>query len=168
MTTEIDEKKNADIYDKMKDDYKAARKDRDEAGDVRDKVKVAALNVVLADAEGIAKKRPKAEERDVTNFDVIKVLKESVGTATENVKKWDDQGRDSGPIHREIAILKAYLPEEVDLGEVRAAARDFADNDAVKANPKAGQGIVINKLKERYGEQYDKAWSAIVRDVIGV
>lgn len=157
-----------DIYKKMKADYDAARKDRDEAGDVRDKVKVAALNVVLADAEGIAKKRPKVEDRGVTNFDVIKVLKESINTAKENVVTWDKQGRDSGPIHHEIAILKAYLPEEVDLDEVRAAARDFADNDAVKANPRAGQGIVINKLKERYGEQYDKAWSAIVRDVIGV
>jgi uncharacterized protein YqeY len=157
-----------DIYKKMKVDYDAARKDRDEAGDVRDKVKVAALNVVLADAEGIAKERPKLEDRGVTNFDVIKVLKQSINTASENVKTWDAQGRDSGPIHHEIAILKAYLPEEVDLDEVRAAARDFADDDAVRANPRAGQGIVINRLKERYGERYDKGWSTIVRDVIGV
>lgn len=157
-----------DIYKNIKADYDVARRDRDEAGEVRDKVKVAALNVVLADAEGIAKKRAKIEDRGVTNFDVIKVLKESINTATENVKTWDEQRRDSSPIHHEIAILKAYLPEQVDLNEVRAAARGFADDDAVRANPRAGQGIVINKLKERYGERYDKAWSAIVRDVIGV
>jgi uncharacterized protein YqeY len=156
------------IYENMKEDYAAARKDRDEAGDVRDKVKVSALNVVLADAEGIAKGRKNAEDRVVTNFDIIKVLKESINTSTANIATWDSQGRDSGPIHREIAILKAYLPAEVDLDEVRAAARDFADDDAVRAKPQAGQGIVINKLKERYGERYDKAWSAIVKDVIGV
>lgn len=156
------------IYKKMKSDFDAARKDRDEKGEVRDKVKVAALNVVLADANTIAKKREKVEDRAVTDFDVIKVLKDSIGTAKANIVTWDGQGRDSGPIHHEMQILKAYLPEEVDLDEVRALARDFADDDAVKANPKAGQGIVINKLKERYGVQYDKAWSAIVRDVIGV
>lgn len=156
------------IYKKIKSDFDAARKDRDENGDVRDKVKVAALNVVLADANTIAKKREKVEDRAVTDFDVIKVLKESVSTAKANIVTWDGQGRDSGPIHHEMEILKAYLPEEVDLDEVRALARDFANDDAVKANPRAGQGIVINKLKERYGVQYDKAWSAIVRDVIGV
>lgn len=156
------------IYKQMKADYFDARKDRDEEGNVRDQVKVKALNVILADAEGVAKKRPKAEDREVTNFDMIKVIKESIATANGNIVTYDQNGRDSGPIHTEIAILKAYLPKEVDLDEVRAVARDFADDDAVKANPRAGQGIVINKLKERYGERYDKSWSTIVREVIGV
>lgn len=159
---------SAEIYKAIKEDQAAARKDRGADGKPREPVKVNALGVVISDIEAMAKARDKVEDRVVNDNYTIKVLKAAISTATGNIPNWEKAGRDTGPIHQEIAILEAYLPEAVDLAEVREAAREFAADDAVKHNPRAGMGIVLNRLKERYGVRYEKSWSDIVKGVIGV
>lgn len=157
-----------EIYDRIKQDYTAARLDRGEDGKPVDQIKVNALGMIVADTEKMAKNAQKPEDRVVSDVYTVKVLKTAVDTAKDNIEKYESVGRDTGFIHRELDILKTYLPEQVSEDEVRSAAKEFAADEAVKANPRAGMGFVIAKLKERYGARYDKAWSGIVKDVIGV
>lgn len=157
-----------EIFDRVREDYFVARKARGEDGKPLDQAKIDALGMIVADTEAMAKNASKPEDRVVSDVYTVKVLKAAVDTARENIVKYESVGRDAGSIRREMDILKAYLPEEVSADEIRTVAAELAQDDAVKSNPRAGMGIVIAGLKARYGARYDKSWSAIVKEVIGV
>lgn len=136
------------LIEKIRQDSLAARK-------ARDTLKATFLVTLLAEASKVGKDDG---NRESTDSEVVAVVKKfaknnemtlaSVGTAeaSTEVRK---------ALEMEQAILAAYLPKQVDLGELRAAIVAAVSRLETR-NPKQ-MGAVMAELKSTLGDTFDKA-----------
>ncbi len=152
------------LYSKLQDEHFAARKAKDDDA-------TAALGGLVDQTQKLAKSQKDASQREITDEYVQVAARLEVKITAEQAESNMAAGRteQAGAFQRKLAILKPYLPEELDLDELKAVIREIAaGNEAVAKNPKAGMGIVIKELKERYGTRFDsKSMSPVVKDVLG-
>lgn len=152
------------LYNQLQAESLAARKAKDE-------IASAALGGLIDQTQKLAKAAKEAEKRQITDEYVQLAARAEAKVTSEQMESFAAAGRqeEAGSFQRKLAILKPYLPEELDLDELKAVIREIADgNEVIAKNPKAGMGIVIGKLKERYGTRFDsKTMSPVVKEVLG-
>jgi uncharacterized protein YqeY len=152
------------LFEKLKAENFAARKDKND-----DAIK--ALGGLVDRAQKLAKRQEDPAKRDMTDEYVQIAAREEAKMTAEQYEAFNAAGRDAeaGSFQRKLDILKAYLPEELGVDELKAVIAEIAaGNEVIAKNPKAGMGIVIKELKERYGTRFDsKSMSPVVKDVLG-
>ena len=128
----------AALLARLQDDLTAARK-------AQNKALVLLLGTILADARN----REIELKRDLTDDDVVEVLRRGIKKRRESVEMYDKGGRtDLSAIERaELDALAKYLPPSVDDAEIRAAVVAAIDGGA--ANVGAVMGKVMSQFKGR-------------------
>src|SRR6476646_1562374 len=128
----------AALLARLQDDLPAARK-------APNKAMVLLLGTVLADARN----REIELKRDLTDDDVVEVLRRGIKRRRESVEMYDKGGRtDLAATERaELDALTAYLPASVDDTEIRAAVVAAIEGGA--ANVGAVMGKVMSQFKGR-------------------
>jgi hypothetical protein len=140
----------AALLARLQDDLTAARK-------AQNKALVLLLGTVLADARN----REIELKRDLTDDDVVEVLRRGIKKRRESVEMYDKGGRtDLAAIERaELDALAKYLPASVDDTEIRAAVVAAIEGGA--ANVGAVMGKVMSQFK---GRAEGSVINAIVRE----
>ncbi|HEV8449448.1 MAG TPA: GatB/YqeY domain-containing protein [Gemmatimonadaceae bacterium] len=128
----------AALLARLQGDLTAARK-------AQDKAQVLLLGTILADARN----REIELKRDLTDDDVVDVVRRGVKKRRESVDMYDKGGRtDLAAIERaELDLLAKYLPVAVDDTEIRAAVVAAIEGGA--ANVGAVMGKVMGQFKGR-------------------
>jgi uncharacterized protein YqeY len=128
----------------------AARKAQD-----RDRTLV--LSTILA----AVKNREIELARELTDEDVIDVLRRGIKTRRESVEQYEKGGRDdlAAAERAQIGVIQEFLPPEVDPNEIRRAVRE-----AIAAGA-ADVGRVMGQVMPRFKGRADgKVINAIVRE----
>jgi len=108
-----------------------------EARKARNKERTVVLTTVLA-----AIKNHQIElQRDLTDDDVMTVLRKAVKMRQDSVEQFRAGGREdlASKEEAEIAVLKDYLPPEIDPEEIRTAVRAAIDDGANDIGPLMGK-----------------------------
>ena len=128
----------AALLARLQNDLTAVRK-------AQNKAMVLLLGTILADARN----REIELKRDLTDDDVVEVLRRGIKKRRESVEMYDKGGRtDLAAIERaELDALAKYLPASVDDAEIRAAVVAAIDGGA--ANVGAVMGKVMSQFKGR-------------------
>ena len=123
---------------RLQQDLNAARKSGDKAG-------VIVLGTAIADVRN----REIELKRDVTDDDVIEVVRKSIKRRREAIELYVSAKRDDLAENErtELTTLERYLPAQVDDAEIRAAVRAAIDGGA--ANIGAVMGRVVPQFKGR-------------------
>jgi uncharacterized protein YqeY len=126
------------LQDRLRDDLNSSRK-------ARNKPLTLVLGTVLADVEN----HHTSVQRDITDADVIDVLRKAIKRRRESVEAFDKGGRTelAAQERGEIAALEGYLPASVSDDEIRAAVRVAIAGGA--ANIGAVMGKVVPQYKGR-------------------
>jgi uncharacterized protein YqeY len=126
------------LQDRLREDLNASRK-------ARNKALTLVLGTVLADIEN----HHTAVQRDITDDDVISVLRKAIKRRRESVEAFDKGGRPAlaAAERDEVAALELYLPAAVPDDEIRAAVRAALAGGA--ANIGAVMGKVVPAFKGR-------------------
>lgn len=140
----------ATLLARLQGDLTAARK-------AQDKPQVLLLGTILADARN----REIELKRDLTDEDVVEVLRRGIKKRRESVEMYEKGGRaDLAAIERaELDLLSKYLPAQVSDDELRAAV--VAAIDAGASNVGAVMGKVMGQFK---GRADGSVINAIVRE----
>jgi uncharacterized protein YqeY len=140
----------AALLARLQDDLPAARK-------AQNKAMVLLLGTILADARN----REIELKRDLTDDDVVEVLRRGIKRRRESVEMYDKGGRtDLAATERaELDALTAYLPASVDDTEIRAAVVAAIEGGA------ANVGAVMVKVMSQFkGRSEGSVINAIVRE----
>jgi uncharacterized protein YqeY len=152
------------LYLKLQAENLAARKAKNEDA-------TSALGGLIDATQKLAKSQKEADQREITDEYVQLAARLEAKMTSEQVDANTAAGRSeqAGSFQRKLDILKPYLPDELGVEELKAVIREIAaGNEAIAKNPKAGMGIVIKELKERFGTRFDsKSMSPVVKDVLG-
>jgi uncharacterized protein YqeY len=126
------------LLSRLQQDLNAARKSGDKAG-------VIVLGTAIADV----KNREIELRRDVTDDDVVDVVRKSIKRRREAIDMYLSAKRDDlvAKERAELTTLERYLPAQVDESEIRAAVRAAIDGGAV--NIGAVMGKVVPQFKGR-------------------
>jgi uncharacterized protein YqeY len=138
------------LLEKLQSDLNAARKSQDRAG-------VLVLGTTMSEV----KNRELELRREVTDEDVVEVLRRGIKKRRESVEMYTKGGRDelAAKERDEIVALERYLPAQVGEDELRAAVR------AAIAGGAANVGAVMGKVMPQFkGRAEGGAISAIARD----
>jgi len=140
----------ATLLARLQEDLTAARK-------AQNKPQVLLLGTILADARN----REIELKRDLTDEDVVDVLRRGIKKRRESVEMYDKGGRaDLAATERaELDALSAYLPAQASETDIRAAV--VAAIDAGASNVGAVMGKVMGQFK---GRAEGGVINAIVRD----
>ena len=140
----------AALLTRLQGDLTAARK-------AQDKAKVLLLGTILADARN----REIELKRDLSDDDVVEVLRRGIKKRRESVEMYEKGGRaDLAAIEKgELDVLSAYLPAAVEPAEIRAAVIAAIEGGA--ANVGAVMGKVMGQFK---GRAEGSVINAIVRE----
>ncbi len=140
----------AALLARLQGDLTATRK-------AQNKAMVLLLGTILADARN----REIELKRDLTDDDVVEVLRRGIKRRRESVEMYDKGGRtDLAATERaELDALAAYLPASVDDAEIRAAVVAAIEGGA--ANVGAVMGKVMSQFK---GRAEGSVINAIVRE----
>lgn len=111
----------------------------------QDKPRTLLLGTILADI----KNRKIELRRDVTDDDVVEVLRKGIKRRRESIEAYDKGGRSdlSDKERAEVTALEVYLPAQVADDEIRAAVRAAIAGGA--ANIGAVMGKVMPQFKGR-------------------
>lgn len=111
----------------------------------QDKPRTLVLGTILADA----KNRRIELQRDLTDDEVIDVLRKGIKRRRESMDMYASAGRDelAAREREEIATLETFLPPPVDEGELRAAVRAAIDGGATTIG--AVMGKVLPQFRGR-------------------
>ncbi|HEU4628512.1 MAG TPA: GatB/YqeY domain-containing protein [Gemmatimonadaceae bacterium] len=111
----------------------------------QDKPRTLVLGTILADA----KNRRIELRRDLTDDEVIEVLRKGIKRRRESMDMYAAAGRDelAAREREEIATLETFLPPPVEEGELRAAVRAAIDGGATTIG--AVMGKVLPQFKGR-------------------
>lgn len=126
----------------------------------QDKAATLLLGTTLSDV----KNRAIELERDLTDDDVIDVIRRGIKRRRESVEMFEKGGRQelADKERAEVALLERYLPAQVDPNEIRAT---------VKAAIAAGAnsvGAVMSKVMPQYkGRAEGSVINAIAREELG-
>jgi hypothetical protein len=128
----------AALLDRLQGDLNAARKAQDKT-----------LTLVISTTISEARNREIELRRELTDDDVVDVLRKAIKRRREAVDMYTTAGRqDLADKERgEGTVLERYLPAQVDEGELRAAVRAAIDGGA--ANIGAVMGKVMPQFKGR-------------------
>jgi uncharacterized protein YqeY len=123
---------------RLQQDLNAARKTGDKAA-------VIVLGTAIADVRN----REFELRRDVTDDDVVDVIRKSIKRRREAIDMYLSAKRDDlvAKERSELTTLERYLPAQVDESEIRAAVRTAIDGGA--ANIGAVMGKVVPQFKGR-------------------
>jgi uncharacterized protein YqeY len=140
----------ATLLARLQGDLTAARK-------AQDKPRLLLLGTILADSRN----REIELKRDLTDEDVIEVLRRGIKKRRESVEMYDKGGRaDLAATERaELDLLSTYLPPQVSDAEIRSAVVAAIEGGA--ANVGAVMGKVMGQFK---GRAEGGAINAIVRE----
>lgn len=140
----------AALLARLQGDLTATRK-------AQNKAMVLLLGTIIADARN----REIELKRDLTDDDVVEVLRRGIKKRRESVEMYDKGGRtDLAATERaELDALAAYLPASVDDAEIRAAVVAAIEGGA--ANVGAVMGKVMSQFK---GRAEGSVINAIVRE----
>lgn len=103
-------------------------------------------------------------KRDVTDEDVVDVIRRGIKKRRESIELYEKAGRaELAAVERaEVALLDAYLPAQVSPDEIRAAVR------AAIAAGAANVGAVMGKVMPQFKGRADgSAINAIAREELG-
>jgi uncharacterized protein len=128
----------ASLLSRLQADLNASRKASDKAGTLL-------LGTLIADVRN----REIEIKRDVTDDDVIDVLRKGIKRRRESIEMFEKGGRaELAAVEREQAArIETYLPAAVDPEEIRAAVRNAIAGGA--ANVGAVMGAVMPRFKGR-------------------
>src|SRR5918997_5240347 len=138
------------LLDRLQADLNAARKSQDSA-------RTLVLGTLLADA----KNRGIELRRDLTDEDVVEVLRKGIKRRRESIDAYTKAKRDdlAAKEASEVRALEEYLPAQVDDEEIRAAVR------AALAGGAANIGAVMGKVMPQFkGRAEGGTISAIARE----
>lgn len=135
---------------RLQQDLNAARKSRDKPG-----------VIVIGTAISDVKNREIELKRDVTDDDVVDVIRKSIKRRREAIELYLSAKRDDlvDKERAELTTLERYLPAQVDDTEIRAAVRGAIDGGAT--NIGAVMGRVVPQFK---GRAEGSTISAIARE----
>ena len=123
----------------------------------QDKPATLLLGTIIADVRN----REIELRRDLTDEDVIEVLRRGIKKRRESIELYANAKRDelADKERHEVALLEQYLPAAVDLEEIRAAVR------AAIAAGAANVGAVMGKVMPQFkGRAEGGTINAIVRE----
>jgi uncharacterized protein len=143
----------ATLQDRLREELNASRK-------ARNKPLTLVLGTVLADIEN----HHTALQRDLTDTDVIEVLRKGIKRRRESFEAFDKGGRTelAAQEREEIRVLEVYLPATVSDDELREAIRA-----AIKSGA-ANIGAVMGKVVPQYkGRAEGGTISRIAREELG-
>lgn len=128
----------ASLLARLQQDLNAARKSGDKAG-----------VIVLGTAISDVRNREIELKRDVTDDDVVDVIRKSIKRRREAIELYLTAKRDDlvDKERIELTTLERYLPPQVDDAEIRVAVRAAIDGGA--ANIGAVMGRVVPQFKGR-------------------
>jgi len=117
------------------------------------------LRMVIAAAYNEAKRA----RRDLTDDEVVQVLTHEVKTRNESVEAYTAAGRpDSAAKEQaEIAIIRAYLPEQLATAELERMVREAVDESGATSAREMGKVMAVLMPKVR-GRADGKQVSALV------
>lgn len=125
------------LFERLQGDLNAARK-------AQDKPTTLVLGTIISDA----KNRRIEERRDLTDDEVVEVVRKGIKRRRESVEMYRGKRDDLAQKEQEeIAVLERYLPPAVGDDEVRGAVRAAIDGGA--ANIGAVMGAVMARYKGR-------------------
>jgi len=128
----------AALLDRLQSDLNTSRK-------AQDKPQVLLLGTIISDARN----REIELKRDLTDDDVIDVLRKGIKKRRESIEMYDKGGRTdlANNERSEVDALGKYLPAAVDAEEIRAAVVAAIDGGA--GNIGAVMGRVMGQFKGR-------------------
>jgi uncharacterized protein YqeY len=123
------------LQDRLREDLNTSRK-------ARNKPLTLVLGTVLADVEN----HHTSVQRDITDADVIDVLRKAIKRRRESFEAFEKGGRAelAAQERAEIAALEGYLPASVSDDEIRSAIR------AAIAGGAANMGALMGKVGAQY------------------
>lgn len=114
-----------------------------------DKKKLEVLRFILAQI----KYKEIDKQQDLTDDEVIQVLKKQVKELQESIESFEKGGREdlTNSSKEQVTIINAYLPAEISDDELKTAVQQIiTDNKAVyDQDPKKIIGLCIGKLKSK-------------------
>lgn len=131
--------------------------DQASARRAQEKERVLLLGMVISEARN----REIEVRRDLTDDDVIDVIRKAIKRRRESVEMYRSAGRTdlADREHQELTLLEAYLPAALDPEIIRAAVREAMAAGAANA------GALMGRVMPRFKGQADGAViSAIVRE----
>jgi uncharacterized protein YqeY len=140
------------LLERLQADLNAARKSQDAA-------RTLVLGTVLSDA----KNRGLELRRDLTDEDVVEVLRKAIKRRRESIDAYSKAKRDDLAAREagEVGVLEAYLPAGASEDEIRSAVR------AAVAAGAANIGAVMGKVMPQFkGRAEGGTISAIAREEI--
>ena len=140
----------SDLLSKLQSDLNAARRAQDKPG-----------VLVLGTTVSEVKNREIELRREVTDDDVIDVIRRGIKKRRESVEMYTKGGREelASKERDEITTLERYLPAQVGEGELRAAVR------AAIAAGASNVGAVMGKVMAQFkGRAEGGTISAIVKE----
>ncbi len=140
----------SDLMARLQADLNASRK-------AQNKPATLLLGTIIADA----KNRAIELRRDLTDEDVVEVLRRGIKKRRESVEMYTNAKRDelADKERAEVVLLEGYLPAAVDPGEIRAAVQ------AAIAAGAANIGAVMGKVMPQFkGRAEGGAINAIARE----
>ncbi len=142
-----------DLLDRLRGDQVTARK-------ASDKDRTLLLGTVLA----ALKNREIELGRDLTDDDVVEVLRKQIKQRHDSVEQYTQASRPelAAREQAELDALKGYLPPEADPAEIRAAA------DAAIAEGAGDLGKLMGRLMGQFkGKADGKVINRIAREALG-
>ena len=143
----------AALLDRLQQDLTAARKAGNKAG-------VIVLGMTISEA----KNREIELKRDVTDDDVVDVVRKAIKRRREAIDMYLSAKRDDLVANEraELATLEGYMPAQIDPEEIRNAVRAAIEGGA--ANIGAVMGKVVPQFK---GRAEGSTINAIAREELG-
>ena len=143
----------AALLDRLQQDLTTARKAGNKAG-------VIVLGMTISEV----KNREIELKRDVTDDDVVEVVRKAIKRRREAIDMYLSASRDDLVANEraELATLEGYMPAQVDPEEIRKAVRAAIDGGA--ANIGAVMGKVVPQFK---GRAEGSTINAIAREELG-
>jgi uncharacterized protein YqeY len=148
----------------MRDKFNEALKTAMKAGDKRG---VSTLRLILSalkdrdiEARGLGKER-------ISDDEILQMLQKMIKQRNDSIEAFDKAARvDLATLEREEkAIIEAYLPQQMNADDVRAAAK--AAVAAVSAASVKDMGKVMTELKAKYAGRMDFAKAnAVVKELL--
>ena len=143
----------SDLRGRLQSELTTARKAQDKAATL-------ALGTMLADIMN----QEIAVKRDLTDDDVIDVLRKGIKKRRESVELYEKGGRKelADKERAEITLFERYLPAQADPAEIRAAVK------AAIAAGAANVGAVMGKVMPQFkGKAEGSVINAIAREELG-
>jgi len=143
----------ADLHARLQSDLVVARK-------AQDKARTLLLGTTLSEI----KNRRIELQRDLTDTDVVEVLRKSIKKRRESIEMYGKGGRADlvAKEQAEVVLIEQYLPPAVDPDEIRTAVRAAISGGATTLGAVMGQ--VLPRFK---GRAEGSTVSAIVREELG-